>query len=460
MTNNNKYFLPAEEVNDEKAIIVKKYFNSGNNVKKGDLIYSFETTKSIVDVSSETDGFIQYYVTEGDELYIGSLVCEVSIENKKTSVISNKLLENKKVLKPTKKAIILAEKHNINIEELGLEGIIKEKDLLPHISSESGVKNDERCLFIDKNDNFVKYLCEDQYFRNLSSEKKIDKYRNNGHKVGNNVKINDGAVLIGNSVEIGDNVSIGQGTYIESPEIIIGANTTIGNNCEFVSSRLVIGEYNTISNRVFVDISGGRSTDSNLITGRGCLISYEAYINVCHEVNIGGNVALSPRSMIYTHSYWQSIIEGYSVIFGPVSIDDNAWLGSVSQILPNIKVGAGSIVMSNSLVSSDVKPYSMVGGVPAKILKENLKKKLSEKNKEKIIELLFSNLGDWLYSYHFDIEKINNRKMLIENENEKKSCLLLGGNYKIPQEKVDIVIAYNMEDEIPISFKTLLDLKK
>ena len=85
---------------NEKAIIVKKYFNSGINVKKGDLIYSFETTKSIVDVSSETDGFIQYYVTEGDELYIGSLVCEVSIENKKTSVISNKLLENKKVLKP------------------------------------------------------------------------------------------------------------------------------------------------------------------------------------------------------------------------------------------------------------------------------------------------------------------------------------------------------------------------
>ena len=38
--------------------------------------------------------------------------------------------------------------------------------------------------------------------------------------------------------------------------------------------------------------------------------------------------------------------------------------------------------------------------------------------------------------------------------------MLLGGNYKIPQEKVDIVIAYNMEDEIPISFKTLLDLKK
>ena len=100
MTNNNKYFLPAEEVNDEKAIIVKKYFNSGNNVKKGDLIYSFETTKSIVDVSSETDGFIQYYVTEGDELYIGSLVCEVSIEKKKTSVISNKLLENKKYIMP------------------------------------------------------------------------------------------------------------------------------------------------------------------------------------------------------------------------------------------------------------------------------------------------------------------------------------------------------------------------
>ena len=85
MSKTNQYFLPAEDVNDEKAIIVTLYFNSGNKVSKGDLIYSFETTKAVVDVETEFGRYIQYFVSEGDELNIGSLVCEISKEKKEIS---------------------------------------------------------------------------------------------------------------------------------------------------------------------------------------------------------------------------------------------------------------------------------------------------------------------------------------------------------------------------------------
>jgi acetyltransferase-like isoleucine patch superfamily enzyme len=213
-----------------------------------------------------------------------------------------------------------------------------------------------------------------------------------------------------------------------------------------------------ISNKVYLDISGGRFPDSNFITGRGCLIAYESYINVSRQVKIGENVALSPKSMIYTHSYWQSLLDGYPATFGPVSIDDNAWLGSVAQVLPNITVGTGSIIISNSLVSGNVKPYTMVGGVPAKIIKENLKKNISETNKEKIIEGLFPELGDWLYSHHFDIERINNKKMNISKGSEKKSCLLLEKKLFDKQDKIDIVIAYKFNETEIGSFKTLFDI--
>ena len=50
MSKINKYYLPAEDVNDEEATIVELYFKSGDEVKKGESIYSFETTKHLVDL--------------------------------------------------------------------------------------------------------------------------------------------------------------------------------------------------------------------------------------------------------------------------------------------------------------------------------------------------------------------------------------------------------------------------
>ena len=457
----NQYYLPREDVNDEKATIVKLFFGSGDKVKIGDLIYSFETTKAVVDVETEFEGFIQYFVAGGEEVDVGFLVCEISKTRKEISdKTKNKIIEKQKNVKPTKKALMLAQKYSLEIEKLGLEGIIKEKDLIPFIQDERQTTQVDRCPILDRQNKFIQNLLHDDSFRNLSSKEKIKKYKANGHKIGENVKFSKGAVLIGNNIEIKGNVSIGVNTYIESPEIHIGANTTIGNDCEFVASSIWIGEYNNISNKVYVDISGGRFPDSNFITGKGCLIGYETYLNVCRQVKIGQNVALSPKSMIYTHSYWQSVLDGYTATFGPVTIEDNSWVGSMAQIFPNITVCTGSIITSNSFVIGDVKPFTMVGGVPARLIKENLKKNISETNKEKIIKDLFSELGDWLYSHHFDIEKVNDKLIIINNDKEKKSCLLFDKNMDSIKEidAIDIIILINLTNTVPKTVKTVFDI--
>jgi len=462
MSNINQYFLPADNVNDEKSTIVKLFFNSGDKVKQGDLIYSFETTKALIDVETEFGGFIQYFVSENEEINIGSLVCEISKTRKKILVkTKNQVTEKQKKVKPTKKALILAQKYGLKIEALGLEGIIKEKDVIPFIDNKSQIEQVDRCLILNKQNKFIQHLLSDESFRDLSSKEKIEKYKANAHNIGDNVEISKGAVLIGNKIQIENNVSIGIGTYIESSEIHIGANTTIGNKCEFVASKIWIGKYNNISNKVYIDISGGRSPDSNFITGRGCLIAYETYINVCRQVKIGHNVALSPKSMIYTHSYWQSVLDGYTATFGPVTIEDNSWVGSMSQILPNITVRTGSIVISNSFVTGEVKPFTMVGGVPAKLIKEDLKKPINNTNKEKIIKELFSEMSGWLYSHHFDIEKVNDKLIIINDDKNKKLCMLFGRNMGSVKQKdtIDIMITNDSIGIVPKNVKTVFDIK-
>lgn len=72
--------------------------------------------------------------------------------------------------------------------------------------------------------------------------------------------------------------------------------------------------------------------------------------------------------------------EKESVSKGDIIIDDDVWIGYRSTIMSGIHIGQGAIVAAGSVVTKDVPPYAIVGGVPAKIIKyrfdENTVKKL------------------------------------------------------------------------------------
>ena len=54
----------------------------------------------------------------------------------------------------------------------------------------------------------------------------------------------------------------------------------------------------------------------------------------------------------------------------PIVIEDKVWIGANATILQNVVVGEGSVVCAGAVVTSDVKPYTIVGGVPARELAE------------------------------------------------------------------------------------------
>ena len=78
-----------------------------------------------------------------------------------------------------------------------------------------------------------------------------------------------------------------------------------------------------------------------------------------------------------------------------IEIGHDVWIGIRSIILDGVKIGHGAIVAANSVVSKDVPPYAIVGGVPAKIIRYRF-------SEEKISQLLESN---W---WNKDLHEINN----------------------------------------------------
>ncbi|MBE8233724.1 MAG: acyltransferase [Endozoicomonadaceae bacterium] len=94
------------------------------------------------------------------------------------------------------------------------------------------------------------------------------------------------------------------------------------------------------------------------------------------SISIGNNVCISHNVRIYTSNRdARSFIEGGKVLYnsGNVKIGDNVWIGSNVFIREGVSIGSHCVIGANSVVTKDVKPKSIVGGVPAMILSRKLK---------------------------------------------------------------------------------------
>lgn len=106
-------------------------------------------------------------------------------------------------------------------------------------------------------------------------------------------------------------------------------------------------------------------------------INYDCHIGCVDAVTIGNDVLLASRVYISDHSHGAPDYHDIDVppsarnVFskGPVVIEDSAWIGEGACLLPGVRVGRYSIVGANAVVTRDVPPYTVVGGVPARTLK-------------------------------------------------------------------------------------------
>ena len=89
-------------------------------------------------------------------------------------------------------------------------------------------------------------------------------------------------------------------------------------------------------------------------------------------VTIGDRVAVSPRVTLVVSSRpnFSRIAPYAPVEHGPIVIENDAWIGTGVIILPNTRIGEGSIVGANSVVSQDVRSYTLVAGCPARVIRK------------------------------------------------------------------------------------------
>ena len=98
------------------------------------------------------------------------------------------------------------------------------------------------------------------------------------------------------------------------------------------------------------------------------------YIDAVGGLVLGDNVSIAHNSSILTfnHTWGDSRlpIKYNEVELSPVVIEDDVWIGCGVRIMPGVTIGRRSVVAAGAVITRNVPPGSVVGGVPAKIIKE------------------------------------------------------------------------------------------
>lgn len=111
----------------------------------------------------------------------------------------------------------------------------------------------------------------------------------------------------------------------------------------------------------------------NISIGEDTIVGDHAFLDGRAKLTIGNHVDIASSVMIYNSEHDLSK-EDFSVREEPVEIGDYVFIGPRVIILPGVKIGKGAVVAAGAVVTSDVAEFTIVGGVPAKIIGERKNK--------------------------------------------------------------------------------------
>ena len=163
------------------------------------------------------------------------------------------------------------------------------------------------------------------------------------------------------------------------------------------SANAIVKVGNYTYGNLYVHIS---NTERQLTIGNYCSIAE----NVCFVLNSD-----HPLHSISTFPF-KTVVLGLSnyeaISKGDIIVEDDVWIGYGATIMSGVHIGQGAVVAAGAVVTKDVPPYAIVGGVPAKVIKyrfepemiEELLKvdysKLTKEDIEKHIDDLYTELKD------------------------------------------------------------------
>lgn len=176
------------------------------------------------------------------------------------------------------------------------------------------------------------------------------------------------------------NIIVGDYTYYDDPVDSEGFERNVLYHYPFINDRLIIGKFCAIARDVKFIMNGANH-------------KIDAFTTYPFYIFNNGWERVTPKDKELPFK-------------GDTVIENDVWIGYGSLIMPGVTIGNGSIIASQSVVVSDVKPYTIVGGNPAKPIRQRFS--------EEVVSLL-----QRIQWWNWPIEKITENLSILTSNNEQ-----------------------------------------
>ena len=173
------------------------------------------------------------------------------------------------------------------------------------------------------------------------------------------------------------NIIVGDYTYYDDFENVNNFEKNVKYHFEFIGDKLIIGKFCMIASDVKFIMNGANHLTKSISSFPFAIFGED----------------------------WKNAMDGKNYpTKGNTEIGNDVWIGFNSTIMPGIKIGDGAIIATNSTLTKNVEPYSIVGGNPA----IEIKKRFTKEQIEKLLEI------KW---WNWEIEKITENVENLTSEN-------------------------------------------
>ena len=107
----------------------------------------------------------------------------------------------------------------------------------------------------------------------------------------------------------------------------------------------------------------------NIIIGKNVFVNHACTFMDRGGITLEDNVLVGPKVNLITTNHPLHPSERRATISNPILIKRNAWIGAAATVMPGVTIGENSIVAAGAVVTKDVLANTIVGGIPAKVIK-------------------------------------------------------------------------------------------
>lgn len=172
---------------------------------------------------------------------------------------------------------------------------------------------------------------------------------------------------------------VGRGVSLRHPQLIVAGRSVIIEEHVTIDALsqqgVTLGDNVTIAKFTTIQCTGViRALGVGLTIGSNSAIGAYSFLGAQGGIVIGNDVIMGPRVSFHAenHRYDDPAvpIRLQGETRRGIVVEDDCWIGAGAIILDGVQIGRGAVIAAGSVVTKDVAPYTVVGGSPARVLKQ------------------------------------------------------------------------------------------